>query len=140
MCLTVQKLPAEVLEFFREQGAKGGRIGGKRSLETMTAEQRAARAKKVSNAAAEARKAKGDGRLSLQGGGPVQTYRQIGHPDQMKLEDLQPNTSVRGILPNALVTVVTVQWFGSEALSRTTWSSPDSTSGRATRTSGGCVR
>ena len=35
-----------------------GRIGGKRSLETMTAEQRTARAKKASEAAAEARKAK----------------------------------------------------------------------------------
>ena len=58
MCLTVKTLPPEVLEFFREQGAKGGRIGGKRSLETMTAEQRAARAKKASKAAAEARKAK----------------------------------------------------------------------------------
>ena len=37
---------------------KGGRIGGKRSLETMTAEQRVARAKKASKAAAEPRKAK----------------------------------------------------------------------------------
>ena len=37
----------------------------------------------------------------------------------MKLEDFQLNTSVRGILPNALVTVVTVQWFGSEALELT---------------------
>ncbi len=59
MCLIVKKLPSEVLRFFKEQGAKGGRIGGKRSLETMTAEQRAARAKKASKAAAEARKAKG---------------------------------------------------------------------------------
>ena len=58
MCLIVKKLPSDVLEFFKEQGAKGGRIGGKRSLETMTAEQRAARAKKASKAAAEARKAK----------------------------------------------------------------------------------
>jgi uncharacterized protein YdaU (DUF1376 family) len=58
MCLIVKKLPSEVLKFFKEQGAKGGRIGGKRSLETMTAEQRAARAKKASKAAAEARKAK----------------------------------------------------------------------------------
>ena len=32
-----------------------------------------------------------------------------------KLEDLQPNASVRGILPDCLVTVVGVQWFGSEA-------------------------
>jgi len=54
----VKKLPADVLKFFKEQGAKGGRIGGKRSLETMTAEQRAARAKKASKAAADARRAK----------------------------------------------------------------------------------
>src|SRR5215210_1668969 len=36
-----------------------------------------------------------------------------------KLEDLQPNAAVRGILPDALVTVVSVQWFGSEALELT---------------------
>lgn len=36
-----------------------------------------------------------------------------------KLEDLRANASVRGILPDALVTVVTVQWFGSEALELT---------------------
>ena len=54
----MKRLPSDVLKFFKEQGAKGGRIGGKRSLETMTAEQRAARAKKASKAAAEARRAK----------------------------------------------------------------------------------
>lgn len=53
-----KKLPAEVLQFFRKQGARGGRIGGKRSLETMTPEQRTARARKASKAAAAARKAK----------------------------------------------------------------------------------
>jgi SNF2 family DNA or RNA helicase len=37
----------------------------------------------------------------------------------MKLEDLQPNAAVRGILADALVTVVGVQWFGSEALELT---------------------
>ena len=37
----------------------------------------------------------------------------------MKLEDLQPNAAVRGILPDCLVTVVSVQWFGSEALELT---------------------
>src|SRR5947207_5837959 len=37
----------------------------------------------------------------------------------MKLEDLQPNASLRGILPDCLVTVVSVQWFGSEALELT---------------------
>jgi hypothetical protein len=49
-----KKLPPDILEFFREQGAKGGKIGGKRSLETMTPEARTARAKK----AVAARKAK----------------------------------------------------------------------------------
>jgi hypothetical protein len=57
-----KKLPPEVLEYFRKQGAKGGRIGGKiggkRSLETMTPEERSARAKKASAAAAAARRAK----------------------------------------------------------------------------------
>lgn len=36
-----------------------------------------------------------------------------------KLEDLRPNASVQGILPNCLVTVVSAQWFGSEALELT---------------------
>jgi len=36
-----------------------------------------------------------------------------------KLEDLLPTAAVRGILPDALVTVVSVQWFGSEALELT---------------------
>jgi SNF2 family DNA or RNA helicase len=36
-----------------------------------------------------------------------------------KLEDLQPNAAVRGILPDASVTVVNVRWFGSEALELT---------------------
>jgi SNF2 family DNA or RNA helicase len=36
-----------------------------------------------------------------------------------QLERLQPNAAVRGILPDALVTVVSVQWFGSEALELT---------------------
>ena len=36
-----------------------------------------------------------------------------------RLEDIQPNASIRGILPEALVTVVNVQWFGSEALELT---------------------
>src|SRR3974377_722252 len=35
------------------------------------------------------------------------------------LEELKPNASVRGILPDCLVTVVQVQWFGSEALELT---------------------
>ena len=52
-----KKLPSDVLEFFRKQGAKGGKIGGKRSLETMTAAERTARATKASKAAAAARAA-----------------------------------------------------------------------------------
>jgi hypothetical protein len=54
-----KKLPSEVLEYFRRMGAKGGKIGGKiggkRSLETMTPEERSARAKKASAAAVAAR-------------------------------------------------------------------------------------
>ena len=53
-----RKLPPEVLEFFRRQGAKGGRIGGKRSLETMTPEERSERARKAV-AAREAKRRKG---------------------------------------------------------------------------------
>ena len=37
----------------------------------------------------------------------------------MQLEQLQPNAAIRGILPDALVTVVSVQWFGSQALELT---------------------
>jgi len=44
-------------EIMREIGAKGGKIGGKRSLETMTAEERSARAKKAAMAAAKKRAA-----------------------------------------------------------------------------------
>jgi SNF2 family DNA or RNA helicase len=36
-----------------------------------------------------------------------------------KLEELLPQVSVRGILPDHLATVVSVQWFGSEALELT---------------------
>jgi hypothetical protein len=33
-----------------------------------------------------------------------------------RLEDIKPHASIRGILPNGLVTVVNVQWHGSAAL------------------------
>ena len=36
-----------------------------------------------------------------------------------RLEELTPGASVQGILPDALVTVVSTQWFGSEALELT---------------------
>jgi SNF2 family DNA or RNA helicase len=42
----------------------------------------------------------------------------------IKLEQLQTNTSVRGIVPGASVTVVSVQWFGSDAL-ELTYKTPD---------------
>jgi hypothetical protein len=44
-------------QIMREIGSKGGKIGGKRSLETMTPEERSARAKKASAAAAKKRTA-----------------------------------------------------------------------------------
>ena len=53
-----KRLPPDVLDYFRKQGAKGGRIGGKMALETMTADERRARAKKAGKASAAARKAK----------------------------------------------------------------------------------
>lgn len=34
----------------------------------------------------------------------------------MRLEDLQPDATVRGTLPDALITVVSVEWHGSDAL------------------------
>lgn len=37
----------------------------------------------------------------------------------MNLEQILPNAAIRGIIPDALVTVVNVQWFGSEALELT---------------------
>ena len=37
----------------------------------------------------------------------------------VKLEDLQATASVRGILTDALVTVVSARWFGSDALELT---------------------
>jgi hypothetical protein len=35
------------------------------------------------------------------------------------LEDLKPKAAVRGVLPTSMVTVVSVQWFGSEAVELT---------------------
>ena len=46
-----------VHQVMSELGRKGGKIGGKRSLETMTPEERSARAKKASTAAAAKRTA-----------------------------------------------------------------------------------
>jgi SNF2 family DNA or RNA helicase len=39
--------------------------------------------------------------------------------EEMKLEQLTPNTTVKGLVPDSNVTVVSVQWFGSDALELT---------------------
>ena len=57
-----KKAPPAVAEYFRQlgkkYGSKAGKIGGKRSLETMTAEERTARAKKAAAASAKVRRKK----------------------------------------------------------------------------------
>ena len=55
--MSKKKLPPEVLEYFRQQGAKGGKIGGSKAWENLTAEERSARAKKAV-AAREAKRAR----------------------------------------------------------------------------------
>jgi superfamily II DNA or RNA helicase len=39
--------------------------------------------------------------------------------DAVKLEELKPHATVRGVLPDGPVTVVSVQWFGTDALELT---------------------
>jgi hypothetical protein len=51
------RMPPEVLEYLRSMGKKYGSQGGKRSLETMTPEERSARAKIAATAAAKKRTA-----------------------------------------------------------------------------------
>jgi hypothetical protein len=40
-------MPRDILQMFREAGRQDGKFGGKRSLETMTPEERTARAKRA---------------------------------------------------------------------------------------------
>lgn len=61
------RLPPDVLDYFRRQGARGGKIGGKRSLETMTAEARRERARKASAVSAKRRSAKARARRASKG-------------------------------------------------------------------------
>src|SRR5258708_3064804 len=49
-------LPDDVLAYFRKEGAKGGKIGGKKSLQTMTAAAPPAPPRKAAKAAAAPRK------------------------------------------------------------------------------------
>jgi superfamily II DNA or RNA helicase len=39
----------------------------------------------------------------------------------IKLEQLQPGAAVRGMVPHAMVVVVSVQWFGSDAAPTGNW-------------------
>jgi hypothetical protein len=52
---TRPRLSEDALTYFREQGAKGGKIGGPAAAANMTAAERKARATKASRAAALAR-------------------------------------------------------------------------------------
>jgi hypothetical protein len=49
--MATKKLPPDVLEFFRKQGSRGGKLGGslggKKAAEGMTPEQRSERARKA---------------------------------------------------------------------------------------------
>jgi hypothetical protein len=58
-----KKLPAAVLEYFRKEGAKGGKIGGKARMDALTAEQR----KDLAKAGAAARWGKKRKRTSARG-------------------------------------------------------------------------
>lgn len=49
------RLSKDALDYFRAQGARGGKIGGKRAAANMTAAERKARATKASKAASAAR-------------------------------------------------------------------------------------
>jgi len=49
------RLSDDALEYFRQQGARGGKIGGKRAAANSTPEERRARATIASRAAARAR-------------------------------------------------------------------------------------
>jgi hypothetical protein len=53
-----KRLPEDVLDYFRKQGARGGKIGGKIAAANATPAERRARATKASRAAAAARTAK----------------------------------------------------------------------------------
>jgi hypothetical protein len=48
--MAAKKLPPEVLEFFKKQGAKGGKKGGTARAANMTPEQRSEAARQAVNA------------------------------------------------------------------------------------------
>ena len=53
-----KRIPPEALEYLKALGQTYGKLGGKKSAENLTPEQRSARAKKASLAAAKVRTAK----------------------------------------------------------------------------------
>ena len=53
----VKRMPKEVLEYLQKQGQHYGSVGGKTAAKNMTAKERAARAKKATDAAAKKRTA-----------------------------------------------------------------------------------
>lgn len=57
---TKLKMPEEAREFFRKQGARGGRKGGRALMDKLTPEQRTELAKKAAAASAKVRTAKAE--------------------------------------------------------------------------------
>lgn len=55
-----KKMPADIAEFFRREGAKGGKKGGKSRMASLTPEQRKELAKKGAAARWAKRKRKGE--------------------------------------------------------------------------------
>jgi hypothetical protein len=67
-----KRMPKEVLEYLKRMGKAYGKLGGKAAAENMTPEERSARAKKASMAAAQKRTAK---RLPSRTDSPVRNRR-----------------------------------------------------------------
>jgi hypothetical protein len=55
-----KKLPADIAEFFRREGAKGGKVGGKSRMASLTPEQRKELAQKGAAARWTKKKGKSD--------------------------------------------------------------------------------
>jgi hypothetical protein len=60
-------LPTEALGFFRRTGREGGKLGGKAAAESMTPEERTARAKKAAAASAKVRSKKAQRKPAAKG-------------------------------------------------------------------------
>ena len=65
-----KKLPPEVLEFFKKQGAKGGKLSGQARMERMTPEQRSEVARQAAAASAAVRTAKAAAKKAASGSKP----------------------------------------------------------------------